>query len=69
MADSPTESSWQSKLRPLLNILADGNLVVVLRNVLDMWDIWGQLRDRIGYHGMYEILDYPPPSTSRCNGR
>ena len=69
MADALGESTWQGKLHAILRVFGRGELALALRNILKTWVLLDQLRDRIGYHGMYEILDYPPHSTSRCNGR
>ena len=58
MADSRPESYWQSKLHAIFRVFTEGGVVLILRNLLEAWDLVDQLRDRIGYHGMYEILDY-----------
>ena len=52
------ESGWSSKLLPILRLVTEGGLVLVLKNLMDAWELIDQLRDQIGYHGMYEILDY-----------
>ena len=69
MADPDERYGWQSGLPAILRVVAEGGLVLILRNLLEAWELVDQLRDRIGTHGMYEILDYPPRATSRCNGR
>jgi len=43
---------------PIIRVFGGGELVLALRNILESWVLLEQLRDRIGYHGMYEILDY-----------
>ena len=58
MADSQQGSWWQGKLLSIIHLFTEGGLILFLRNLLDAWDLVSQLRDRIGYHGMYEILDY-----------
>lgn len=58
MADFSTELNWQGGLCRLLNVLTESSSVVLLRNLLHIWNILDQLRDRISYHGMYEVLDY-----------
>ena len=52
------QPNWHDRLLYLLDLFSTGRLVLLLRNVLDVWDLLGELRGRIGYHGMYEILDY-----------
>ena len=58
MADAFGESTWQGKLQTILRVFGGGELVLALRNILETWVLLEQLGDRIGYHGMYEILDY-----------
>lgn len=58
MAESQQGSWWQGKLLSIIHLFTEGGLILFLRNLLDAWDLVSQLRDRIGYHGMYEILDY-----------
>jgi len=58
MADSPAVPRWQDRLLPILHLFAEGGLVLALRNLFEALELVEQLRDRIGYHGMYEILDY-----------
>ncbi|HEY5522195.1 MAG TPA: hypothetical protein VIK21_03315 [Desulfuromonadaceae bacterium] len=58
MADTPQETGWQGGLLAILKAVTEGTLVLFLKNLLDAWDLWSQLRDRATYHGMYEILDY-----------
>ena len=69
MADLQEQHSWQRRLTAILSVVPEGELVLILRNLLAVWELVDQLRDCIGTHGMYEILDYPPHSTSRRNGR
>ena len=35
-----------------------GKVALALGSVLDVWELVGQVRDRLSYHGMYEILEY-----------
>ena len=49
-------TSWSGAILPLARYLASGRLA--LQNVLAIWDLVGQLRDRLGYRGIYEILKY-----------
>ena len=42
----------------LFHLFSSGRLVLFLRNALDLWELVGELRSRIGYHGMYEVLEY-----------
>ena len=58
MADTLGESTWQGKLLTIFRVFSGEGLVLALRNILESWVLLEQLRDRIGYHGMYEILDY-----------
>jgi hypothetical protein len=32
------------------------NLLLIFQNLIDLWDITAQIRDRLKYHGAYEIL-------------
>ena len=52
------DSTWQVRLLAIFRVFGGGELVLVLRNILESWALLEQLRDRIGYHGMYEILNY-----------
>ena len=58
MGDTPQETGWQGGLLAIPKAVTEGGLVLFLKNLLDAWDLWTQLRDRATYHGMYEILDY-----------
>jgi hypothetical protein len=58
MPDTPQETGWLGRLIAIVRAVSEGGLVLLLKNLIDAWDLWSQLRDRIGYHGMYEILDY-----------
>ena len=58
MADTPQETSVQGGLAAIFKVVAEGTLVLFLKNLLDAWEVWTQLRDRVRYHGMYETLDY-----------
>ena len=58
MENPQQESGWQGKLLSILRVFGEGGLVLFLKNLIDAWELWTQLRDRTAYHGMYEILDY-----------
>jgi hypothetical protein len=51
-------TQWWDKLLSTLHFFLEGRFVLVLRNAFDGWELVGQLRDKIGYHGMYEVLEY-----------
>lgn len=42
----------------LFDFLTQGKLVALLERLIEQFDLLSQLCDRIGYRGMYEILDY-----------
>lgn len=52
------ETKWSDKLLPLLRLISPDSLAPMFQNAFDIWEILNQFQDRIGYHGMYEILDY-----------
>jgi hypothetical protein len=58
MADALGKSTWQGKLLMIFRVFSGEGLLLALRNILDGWVLLEQLRDRLGYHGMYEILEY-----------
>jgi len=58
MAESNQQAEGRSNLVLLLHLFTDGGIVLILKNLLQLWEFLDSLRDRIGYHGMYEILDY-----------
>jgi hypothetical protein len=58
MAGSQNETSWPERIFSTLNHLITGRLVLALRNILDFWELAEELRSKLGYHGMYEVLDY-----------
>ena len=58
MSEVATNPAWLAKLSPVLTLLSEGKLALVLKNLLDSLTLAEQLRDRLTYHGMYEILDY-----------
>jgi len=58
MPQTQTGTSWRTKLLLLLDFFTTGKLPSVLGNVLDVWNLVDQLRDKISYHGMYEVLNY-----------
>jgi hypothetical protein len=60
-ADTSQNTGLQGGLLAILKVVTEGGLVLVLKNLLDAWDLWSQLRERATYHGMYEILDYRSP--------
>ena len=45
-------------MRSLLKHISPQDPLAVLGKVLDAWDLLGRFRDKVRYHGMYEILDY-----------
>lgn len=58
MANLQPEAGWQERLLGVLRAVSDGAPVLFLKNLLDALDLWSNLRDRLIYHGMYQILDY-----------
>jgi hypothetical protein len=58
MAVSQEQTNWLDRLFSALQHLTTGKLVLILRNLLDLWELAHQVRSKIGYHGMYEILSY-----------
>jgi hypothetical protein len=58
MSEVTPSPAWLAKLSPLITLLTEGKLTLVLKNLLDSLTLVEQLRDRLTYHGMYEILDY-----------
>ena len=58
MTDASGETSWQGRLSTTFRVLTEGGLIAILKNLVDAWELWSQIRDRATYHGMYEILDY-----------
>src|SRR5262245_46337633 len=58
MAESQRHTHWYSPFLSLLDLFLAGRLVSVLRNIVDIWELLDQVREKIGYHGMYEILEY-----------
>jgi hypothetical protein len=58
MAESNEQMEGRHNLVSLLRLFTDGGVVLILKNLLQLWELLDGLRDRIGYHGMYEILDY-----------
>lgn len=58
MAASQTKAFWPSKLLTMFHLFTPGNLAFFLRSILDVWGFIEKMRERIGYRGMYEILDY-----------
>ena len=52
------QTDWHSGVLSLLHLFTLGNLVSILRNVLTVWDLARQVRDKIYYHGLYEIINY-----------
>ncbi len=58
MPEAATNPAWLTKLSPIITLLTEGKLALVLKNLLDTLNVAEQLRDRLTYHGMYEILEY-----------
>lgn len=58
MSASPKAASSYRKLFAVFNLFSLGNLASILGSIFDLWEYLEQLRDKIGYHGMYEILEY-----------
>lgn len=58
MSESGSKTSWQDRVLPIVDLFTTGRVLSVLRNALDVWELVAQWREKIGYHGMYEILDY-----------
>ncbi len=58
MSEVTPSPAWLAKLSPIITLLTEGKLALVLKNLLDSLNVAEQLRDRLTYHGMYEILDY-----------
>ena len=58
MTDLQVEAAWPRQAFLLLSYLASGKLAAALGNAIETWEMFGQLRDRIEYHGVYEILEY-----------
>jgi hypothetical protein len=58
MADAPQETGLLREFVSILRAVTEGSLVLFLKNLIDAWDLWAQLKSKITYHGMYEILDY-----------
>lgn len=58
MADSPQNTSWSNRLMAVLQFLALGKAGIALRSILEILEIVEQVRDRLGYHGMFEVLSY-----------
>ena len=58
MADSPQDTSWLNRLLAMVQFLAQGKAGIALRSILEILEIAEQVRDRLGYHGMFEVLSY-----------
>jgi hypothetical protein len=58
MSISKKQTTWQTGLFSVGHLFNLGSLALVLRNVFDVWELVRQLRHKIGYHGLYEILEY-----------
>ncbi len=58
MVQAQRTTNWKTKLRVIPQFSTIGNLALAFGSVLDVWELVGLLRDKIGYHGMYEILAY-----------
>ena len=58
MAELENGKRGLGRILPLVNLFTEGTLALFLGNVLEVWDLVSQIRDRVGYHSMYEILSY-----------
>lgn len=58
MEESVLATTWKGAILPLARYLAAGRLTVAMKGVLEAWDVVGQLRDRVGFRGAYEVLQY-----------
>ena len=50
--------SWPETLLPILDVVTSGKLTAILGSAQAVWDIATRIRDKAGYHGIYEILSY-----------
>ena len=58
MPDISSNPTWLARLIPVATLFAEGKLALALRNVLESLTLAQHLRDRLSYHGMYQILEY-----------
>ena len=58
MVTLPNSAGWSRKLLTLLSYLASGELAAALRGIEEGWEVISRMRDRIGYRGMFEVLDF-----------
>ncbi len=59
MVDANKINSWPGKLLAFIqHLLTEGTLALILSNVVEVWGLLAQIRERLGFHGMYEILSY-----------
>jgi hypothetical protein len=58
MAQPQSQTNWKERLLSIPQFFTIGKLALALGSVLDVWELVGQVRDRLSYHGMYEILEY-----------
>jgi hypothetical protein len=58
MAQPEKQTDWKDRLLSIPQFFTLGKLAFALGTVLDFWELVGQWRDRLSYHGMYEILEY-----------
>jgi hypothetical protein len=58
MTQAQPHTSWKNTFLSIPRFFAKGELARAAGLILDIWDVAGQLRNRISYHGMYEILEY-----------
>lgn len=58
MANARKDNPWHYSISSVLDLFTTGTLTATLRNALEAWKLVEQFREKIGYHGMYEILDY-----------
>lgn len=58
MVESQKPTRWYDGFLSLLDFFTTVKLVSLLRNFIDVWEFMDQLREKVGYHGMYEIIEY-----------
>jgi hypothetical protein len=58
MAKSEQIHHWYDRLFSMFEFFTTGRVVLILRNILDVWEFLDELRSKVSYHGMYEILEY-----------
>lgn len=58
MTQTQRQVDWRDRLLSIPRFFSKGELAQALSIILDAWDVVSQVHDRLGYHGMYEILEY-----------